>query len=144
MKMDFGKWIFVAFVFFGLFIATLVTVCVKQDINLVSKNYYQEELAHQRKMNLIHNTQTLEATPEITLADGMINVNFHGFDKLQKGELHLLRPSDERLDHKFPLHSANSAVQQFALPHWQKGLYRVSMQWTMEGKDFYYEKLIVM
>lgn len=142
--MDFGKWIFVAFVLFGLFIATLVTVCVNQNINLVSTNYYQEELAHQQKINLIHNTQTLEVAPEITLNDGTVSVTFRAFDKLEKGELYLLRPSDELLDHKFPLYPAGNEVQQFTLPHWQKGLYRVSMQWTMEGKDFYYEKLIVM
>lgn len=142
--MDFGKWIFVAFLLFGLFIATLVTVCIKQDINLVSENYYQEELAHQQKMDLIGNTQTLEVVPKITLDNGMINVDFEGFDKLQNGELHLLRPSDQRLDYKFLLHPSHSTVQQFKVPQWQKGLYRVSMQWTMEGKDFYYEKLIVM
>ena len=144
MNMDFGKWIVVAFVFFGFFIATLVTVCIRQDINLVSKNYYQDELAHQQKMDLVRNTQALEASPQISLDEGRVSITFPGFGLLQKGELRLLRPSDERLDHKFPLLPSPDSLQQFVLPHWQRGLYRVSMQWTMEGKDFYYEKLIVM
>ena len=45
--MNFGKWIVVAFVFFSLFIGTLVTVCVRQDISLVSTDYYKEELIYQ-------------------------------------------------------------------------------------------------
>jgi hypothetical protein len=40
--MNWGKWIIVSFVLFAGFIGTLVTVCVRQDISLVSKDYYKE------------------------------------------------------------------------------------------------------
>jgi hypothetical protein len=44
------KWIVAAFVFFALFIGTLVFISMRQDIGLVSKNYYQDELKHSEKM----------------------------------------------------------------------------------------------
>ncbi len=142
--MNFGKWIVVAFVLFTIFIATLVTVCVQQDINLVSKDYYKEELAHQHKMTLIKNTQSLESLPSISLSGNVLIVSFADLDKIQKGEVKLMRPSDSRLDRKFELDEDGKLVQQFPLGVWSKGLYRASMQWTMEGKEFYYEKLIVL
>lgn len=141
--MNFGKWIVVAFVLFTAFIATLVTVCVRQDINLVRPDYYQEELVHQRKMTLIQNTKTLETLPVIGVTENILTVSFSDFEKLDKGEIQLLRPSDEKLDRKFSLR-AGEKIQQFALDTWSKGLYRASIQWTMGGKEFYYERIIVL
>ena len=142
--MNFGKWIFVSFVLFALFIATLVTVCVRQDINLVSADYYQEELVHEQKMNQIQNANTLKSKPLISVEGSIVSVSFDDFNKVEQGELKILRPSDARLDKRFKLSASKMQVQQFPLENWSKGLYRASMQWRMDGKDFYFEKLIVL
>jgi hypothetical protein len=42
--MSWGKWIVVSFLLFAGFIATLVTICMKEDVGLVSSSYYDEEL----------------------------------------------------------------------------------------------------
>ncbi|HCM76236.1 MAG TPA: hypothetical protein DIS90_07630 [Cytophagales bacterium] len=142
--MNFGKWIVVAFVVFTLFIGTLVTICVREDINLVRPDYYQEELVHQNKMTFIQNTKTLASLPDISVSGNVLTVSFADYDQLEKGELLLLRPSDMKLDRKFRLSATSKHMQQFPLEVWSKGLYRASMQWTMGGKEFYYEKLIVL
>ena len=54
------KWVVAAFVFFGLFIGSLVVICVREDVNLVSKDYYQEELNHQDKIIRQQNAEQLE------------------------------------------------------------------------------------
>ncbi|MEQ9592950.1 MAG: FixH family protein [Cyclobacteriaceae bacterium] len=142
--MNFGKWIFVSFVLFTAFIATLVTVCVRQDINLVSADYYQEELVHEQKMNQIQNANNLKSKPLISVEGSVVSVSFDDFNKIEKGELKILRPSDARLDRRFKLSASQTQVRQFTLENSSKGLYRASMQWRMDGKDFYYEKLIVL
>jgi len=142
--MNFGKWIVVAFVVFAGFIATLVTVCVRQDINLVSDDYYKKELRHQEKISYIENANQLQIRPEISIEGSVVKVSFSDFDKIEKGELMILRPSDNKLDRRFRLESSPATVQQFPLSEWSKGLYRASMQWTMEGKEFYIEKVIVL
>ena len=53
--MNWGKWIIVSFVLFAAFIGILVVICVRQDISLVSKNYYQEELAYQQQIDRMNN-----------------------------------------------------------------------------------------
>lgn len=134
----------VSFVLFAGFIASLVVICVRQDINLVSVDYYREELAHQHKMDLIQNAQALESLPVITMEGTNLTVSFSDFDKIENGELKLLRPSDDRLDKKFKMKSSVEKTQRYPLDVWSKGLYRASMQWKMEGKEFYYEKVIVL
>ncbi|MGE0588361.1 MAG: FixH family protein [Cyclobacteriaceae bacterium] len=142
--MNFGKWIVVAFIAFAGFIATLVTVCVRQDINLVSDDYYRRELLHQEKISFIENANQLQARPEISIEGSVVKVSFSDFNKVEKGELTILRPSDNKLDRRFRIESSSNSVQQFPLSQWSKGLYRASMQWTMEGKEFYVEKVIVL
>ncbi|MCB0487590.1 MAG: FixH family protein [Cyclobacteriaceae bacterium] len=142
--MNFGKWIVVAFIAFAGFIATLVAVCVRQDINLVSDDYYREELLHQEKISFIQNANQLRERPEISIDGSMVTVSFSDFNKIEKGELMILRPSDNKLDRRFRVESSSNPVQQFPLSEWSKGLYRASMQWTMEGKVFYVEKIIVL
>jgi hypothetical protein len=136
------KWVITSFVFFALFIGTLVFVCVREDIALVSTNYYQDELVHQVKMNQQRNTADLKDRPIIKMAEAQIDVFFQSLEKMEKGELRVARPSDERLDQRFEL--VNQPEQSFKLARWERGLYRVSMQWSIQGKDYYYEKLIVM
>jgi hypothetical protein len=38
------------FILFAAFIGTLVTVCLRQDISLVSKDYYKEELQYENQL----------------------------------------------------------------------------------------------
>ncbi len=142
--MNFGKWIVVSFVLFGVFIASLVAICVRQDINLVSLDYYNRELAHQQKMELIENANKLSSLPEFSIEANVLVVSFTDFKKVETGELHLLRPSDSKLDRKFAVTASSGKIQQYPLEVWSKGLYRASMQWRMDGQEYYYEKLIVL
>lgn len=142
--MNFGKWIVVAFVLFTLFIGSLVTVCMQQDINLVSIDYYQQELVHQQKINLVENAKTLQFLPEITIQGSVVTIKYRDFGKVENGELQLFRPSDSNLDRKFLIKASGSDEQHFPLEVYKEGLYRASMKWTMDGKDFYFEKLIVL
>ncbi|MCX8489833.1 MAG: FixH family protein [Cyclobacteriaceae bacterium] len=136
------KWVITSFFFFALFIGILVFVCVREDISLVSNNYYQDELRHQIKMDQQQNMADLKHQPIIKMTDAQIDIFFQSLEKIEKGELRVARPSDERLDQRFEL--TNQPRQNLKLARWERGLYRVSMQWSMEGKDYYYEKLIVL
>ena len=53
--MNFGSWITVAFVLFAGLIISLVVVCVRQDVSLVSADYYQQEIKYQSRIDDISN-----------------------------------------------------------------------------------------
>ena len=135
--MNFGKWIVIAFVLFALFIGTLVTVCVREDISLVSKDYYKEELAYQEQINRISNTQTLKVKPIVskTNENGLQVLFAEGIDK---GTLKLFCPSNKNMDRSFALDSSIQ-IQSFNIADLQRGMYRAKISWSMAGKEFYYE-----
>ncbi len=141
--MNFGKWIVVAFALFTGFIAMLVMVCLRQDVNLVSENYYKEELKYQEKLDRMNNALALDQFPVIKIDDGQVIISFAPDQPLEKGVLTIARPSNEMLDRNYKL-AQNEPLQKFNMGSWSPGLYRASVSWTMNGKDFYYEKQIVL
>ena len=76
MMMNWGKWIIVSFVLFAAFIGTLVTVCMRAEVSLVSKDYYKEELEFQKQIVRIENTSALESKPAIVAGKGIIEITF--------------------------------------------------------------------
>lgn len=142
--MNFGKGIFIAFVLFAMFMATLVVVCVKQDVSLVTQNYYQEELQHQHKIDKIINGNELSQKPLISFQKGEMQISFTDFKKIDNGQLNVMRPSNPSLDENFSLKASDNNLQSFKLSRWQPGLYRVSMTWKMGEKEYFIEKMMVL
>lgn len=142
--MNWGKWIVVSFISFAAFIGVLVVVCMRQDVNLVSKNYYTDELAYEQQIVRINNTSQLSEKPSIGVVNGVIEVQFNQFNSLDKGELKLFRPSDVRLDRQFTLQSSAGTAQQFDVSKLPGGMYRLKMLWSMNGKEYYVEDMITL
>ncbi len=141
--MNFGKWIVVAFVSFAAYIGGLVVICIKQDVALVSKNYYRDELQYQQKLDHINNAKHLDQLPSIVVKNGHIKISFPENQFIQKGKLKIERPSNETLDRHYSLVPSH-AIQEFSLGKWMPGLYRASLTWTMDGKEFHFEKQMVL
>jgi hypothetical protein len=140
--MSWGKGIVIAFIAFALFIGALVTVCVRQDINLVSKNYYAEELMYQEQIDRLNNAAALTERPSIVIRAGNLEVWFEGFEKFEEGELVLTRPSDPRYDAKFTVNAGSDPVRVFDLSRYPNGLYNTALRWKMDGKEFLFQESI--
>jgi len=140
--MNWGKSIVLAFVLFAIFIGVLVFVCVREDVSLVTRDYYNEELDYQMQIDRVRNADQLAKKPEINLMDGQslrVEFDFHQFDG---GKLVFYSPADISEDKTFNLESTSSPFQTFSLGVLKKGNYKVKMTWSANGKEFYFEKSI--
>ena len=142
--MSWGKGITIAFVAFAIFIASLVTVCVRQDISLVSKTYYEDELNYQEQIDRMNNAASLTERPSILSRDGRLEVRFHAFGKIEAGELVVTRPSDTRYDTKFGVGAGSDSIRVFDLAGYPAGLYNTSLKWKMDGKEFLVKEPIIL
>jgi len=143
-KMNWGKSIILAFVLFAVFIGILVTVCVREDISLVSKDYYNEELDYQAKIEGARNAEQLSHKPEINLTEGQslrVTFDFHEFES---GKLVFYSPADISEDKTFKIEQTSLPFQIFSIGSLKKGNYKVKMTWSVNGKEFYFEKSIYM
>jgi hypothetical protein len=142
--MNFGKWIVVAFILFAFFIGTLVTVCVKQDINLVSRNYYNDELGYQDQIVRINNAEGLVQKPVISKVGDALQVAFASNVTITKGEIKLFCPSDPEMDKTFTLSLDPGNSQTFDISTNKPGMYKAKLLWTMDGKEYFVEKIIYL
>jgi hypothetical protein len=141
--MNWGKSIILAFILFAGFIAALVTVCVREDISLVTKDYYKEELAYQQQIERITNSANLLTKPAIVLENkNVLKITYSDFARVEKGTLKLFRPSDPAMDKQFEIENSTGTAQYFSMEGMQAGMYRARVQWTMDGKEFYLEEII--
>jgi hypothetical protein len=140
--MNWGKWIIVAFIMFAGFIATLVTVCMRQDISLVSKDYYTDELAYQEQIVRINNANALTEKPIITATDKSLDVDYTALGNFENGVIKLFRPSDPEMDKTFPLEASATHKSSFPIGHLAKGMYRARLQWRMNGEEYFIETVV--
>ncbi len=141
--MNWGKGIVLAFILFAGFLAIMITIMMRQDIGLVSKNYYAEDLAFQDQYERKQNTERLEVKPEITIEQSQyLKIYFPSKSYVEEGEVKLFRPSSDKLDQEIQLIASADSVQVFPLRPLEHGAYRVKMKWRIEGKEYYMEKII--
>ena len=140
--MSIGKWIVVAFVLFAGFIATLVTVCIRQDVNLVSKEYYNEELAYQEQIVRISNTRSLEKKPVVVVEGNVMEVRFANGSNITKGTLKLFCPSNSTMDREFDLILLANNARKVEISSLNKGMYRAKIYWENGVTQYYHEEVI--
>ena len=140
--MNWGKWIVVSFILFAGFIATLVTVCMKQDVSLVSKDYYSEELAYQDQILRMNNANELAEKPTIQKTGSYLSIDFNQFNEIEDGKLTLFSPSDAKKDKSYVLNPSNEKQQLISIADVAKGMYKAQMKWAMNGKEYFIETVI--
>jgi len=131
-----------AFVFFALFIGTVVAVCMREDISLVSSDYYNQELAYQDQIKKINNTAGLAIKPSIKIIDGKLIIEFDKTSEIESGDVLLFCPSNSKMDRRFKLEAARASSRKLDLSGLATGMYRVKLSWRLNGSDYYQEEVI--
>jgi hypothetical protein len=141
MKMNWGTGIAMLYVGFMIGILTLVVMSTRQKIDLVTTNYYEEELRFQGKMDKMARAKALadpirwEVKPEGVLVQFPTATDATA----PSGTISLYCPSDERKDVSFPI-VVNPAGQQL-LPAGsiQSGRYTLQIDWQ-QGTETYWSE----
>lgn len=140
--MNWGKSLVLAFILFAVFIGVLVTVCVRQDISLVSPDYYKDELAYQEQIDRLNNTAGLHRIPLARFDGNALEIRYKDFSIVDRGVVTLFRPSDLRFDKHFDFAGTTDSVRRFDIGMIPSGMYKARMTWLMNGKEYYVEHII--
>ena len=136
------------FVLFAIFIGNFVRMAMQSDVDLVSKDYYQKEIAYQQHMNTVAQTKENNAEIQVTLAEaaGQLVIAFPEFYAGQKvsGTVKFFRPSEAKLDFEIPI-NLNDARQQFIpVEKLEKGRWKVQVSSEVNGKNYFTEQIITL
>ncbi|TAE47239.1 MAG: hypothetical protein EAZ89_18455 [Bacteroidetes bacterium] len=145
--MNWGYKIAALYTAFVLMILVLVFAASRQSYNLVTKDYYAEEIRYGERMEEIRNAQALTNPVKISYEGDLrqVSVSFPEEMRTPKGEIVMYRPSDERADKRFDLApDAATGIQQVETGSLSRGLWRVQLRWEADGKAYFQEQVLVL
>lgn len=130
----------------ALFIGAMlvfVAFSFSQRVDLVSRDYYQREIEHQRQIDRVTRTgrlpggiawklsqeddQALFAFPRERVAEEV------------RGSIHLYRPADATLDRKWKIALDEEGHQRVPLASLEPGRWRVKIDWRLGEEEYYSE-----
>ncbi|UOQ96485.1 FixH family protein [Hymenobacter sp. 5317J-9] len=140
--------IIAVFVLFAGYIGFMVQQAMRTTVDLVSPDYYQQELAFQQRMETVARTAALPApvtlhhdagTHQLTV---QLPADMSG-QRIQ-GQIHFFRPSNQRLDFTLPLQPTAGLQQQLSTARMQPGLWRVRLDFTADKRNYFVEEKIIL
>ncbi|WP_377469552.1 FixH family protein [Pontibacter silvestris] len=147
---SFSLWpyaIVTAIVLFMSYIIYFVVQAMGQDVDLVSTNYYQQEIAYQEHMDKVGRTK---ATGDVQLnynaeAQNILLQLPAGFkSKRVNGNISFFRPSDDALDFDVQLQLGRDMSQLVSAEEMKSGLWKVRVNFTADTETYFTEKTILI
>lgn len=120
--------------------AILVIGSMRQDFDLVSKDYYAQELAYQNTIDASKNQAALSAPVMVKAGAVDVVVRFPAEfkDKIVKADLHFYSPVKADLDKKFTLTTENGFLN---IPRTtlHNTNYKLRISWESDGNKYFQE-----
>ena len=138
-KFTWGHGIAVALAAFMGFILYLIFIFPigKQNSELVSQSYYDDELAYQQVIDAKNNAQEIEVKPQYHQTSEGIRISFPQELKMpEKVAFHLYRTNDATLDVEKEI--TLDAQRSFVIPSnvLSKGAYTLKLSWKKDQKNY--------
>jgi len=141
--MNFGVKITLLYLSFVALILTLVFMSFNQKVELVSKDYYAQEIAFQDKIISINNERSLNGSiyHEIKEKEITLTIDSTLYRKDLEGTIVLFRPSDSSKDLKIKM-NFNNCKQIINEPSLIHGAYKLQLSWVSNHANYFKEEVI--
>ena len=125
----------------------LVYKCTQQSVDLVSTDYYAQELKFQDKIDRLNNSEKLDVKLAVVYSSEHSNIQIvfpeSSTPNNTTGEIVLFRPDNSKLDFKIPI-DITDGVQNIPTQKLSKGLWRVKSSWSTNDTPYYQEEKIII
>lgn len=140
--------IILTFVLFVSGIATLVVIACTHKTDLITANYYDDEIRFQSRLDQINRTAQLAGEVTVTYDAIAQSINI-ALPRAQSaaavtGRIQLYRPSATELDRTVPLQLDAQGAQVLDAAALLPGLWKVRVQWTVEDHEYFADKSVVV
>jgi len=145
MKITWGHKIAGAYMLFVAGIVFLVFKANGERYDMVTKDYYEEELKFQQVIAESANANALSATVTVEKLNDALSIRFPVEMRNKKIEVdfYLYYPADDMKDFRKSF-TINQPEFTQALPAGFKGQYELKLSWSADGKKYYNERKIFL
>jgi hypothetical protein len=137
-----------AFVVCAGFLTTLIVFANSHRAELVSADYYEQEIRYQSRMEQAGRAQALSAPAGVRLDPAqhqiVISLPVEHARPQPSGLIHLYRPAAAGQDRRIDLDPDIRGEQRLDMAGLAPGLWRVRIQWKAGGADYYADQKLVI
>jgi hypothetical protein len=140
MKFSWGWKIAILYTGFAIMIGTLVVASNKQSVDLVSKQYYKEEIEYQKVIDASHNQAKLSGNVIIKANSNFVTISFPDEfkDKIVTGEVHFYAPANPQWDKVLPISTSQNNMT-IPMQELHNTTYTIKIKYKVDGVEYYRE-----
>jgi hypothetical protein len=140
MKIGWGWKVALLYSSFVLLMVTLVVASSRQKFDLVSNDYYKDEIAYQKVLDAGKNQAALSSPITVYANDHAVIVDLpkEFTDKIISGDIKFYSPVNKEWDRNYKIDAPNNTI---AIPRSElrNTRYVVKIQLTVDGREYYQE-----
>lgn len=148
MKLNWGTGIVIGMVTFITFIVTLAANMMSHKVDLVAKDYYEQGIEYEKHIEQVKAADAFGDALQVNVnyTTSQLEVVFPKEVDATKieGQVYFFRPSDAKTDFTETLKPTADNKQLIPLSKMAKGNWRVKLQWKMDGKEYFFEKEVII
>ena len=145
MKINWGYRIAIVYLVFAVGIMFMVYMTTLQNRDLVSEDYYEQELAYQKIIDRSANTAALSSPVKIDQQEEQLTIGlpieFNGITT--KGKWTLYFAADKEKDLSGAFSTANGKYE-INIPENRKGQFLLKLEWDAGSNHYYFEQNIFL
>lgn len=144
MKISWGVKITVLYSAFVILIICMVSMAMRQKVDLESKDYYEQEIKFQDKINTKERTNKLKKplTWEVNHNELLLKFPEQFKGKEVSGSIYFFRPSDASLDKTIAIAGDTILERNVSTQALMNGLYKMQITWTADNVEYLNEGII--
>ena len=144
--MNWGNKLLIVFALFAGMMSYMVYRCFNVPVDLVSNEYYKDEIAYQQVIDGTKNANALSTKISIQESQSSISIQLpqEMRSKLIKGKILFYCPSNLENDKKVELSTDLNGKQDIDLKKITKGNYTVKIDWTDNNKLYHTEQPVTI
>lgn len=145
IKFNWGTGLFITIILFISFFVSFIIFSFSKERNLVTKDYFPDEIAYDLKLEKIKNTNALEQKINTNLTGKNLEIVFPDyFKKSEKinGTITLYYIKSYKQDKKYKINTDKSNKQFINCEKMPAGRYKINIDWEYDGKKYYQQNEI--
>ncbi len=143
MKFNWGTGILVFLILFLMACAAFIIFALRQDVNLVHRDYYEKGVDYTDQMNVNARSVDLADSVQIRFQNEYLFIEFQKslVEKIDSGKVLFFRPSDSGKDKLYPMNFTDNGLvisNQYLVP----GRYILKLSWYTHGLKYEIDKQV--
>ena len=148
-----NPWPYAIVGWFTIFVPAMiawVAVAVHQKLDLVRPDYYHQEIQYQSQIDRLSRTAPVQSEVLISYlpAERKVTLRLPPGHLAQApglaGRVQFYRPSDAQLDFEVPLCPDAAGGQQVNTDRLRSGLWKIRVQWSAGGHEYFVDQSLVL